>query len=93
MPKQQITTKSVASPIGAYSQGLRAGEFRSRLRQRRRAAQQKDGGRSQLAFQPRRHATGRILTAHFLKSVCLEMGSVASSVTLLISCDASNQGT
>ena len=27
MPKQQITTKSGASPIGAYSQGLRAGNF------------------------------------------------------------------
>jgi 2-iminobutanoate/2-iminopropanoate deaminase len=27
MPKQQITTRSGASPIGAYSQGLRAGDF------------------------------------------------------------------
>ena len=27
MPKQPITTKSGASPIGAYSQGLRAGDF------------------------------------------------------------------
>ena len=27
MPKQQITTTSGASPMGAYSQGLRAGEF------------------------------------------------------------------
>lgn len=27
MPKQQITAKSGASPIGAYSQGLRAGDF------------------------------------------------------------------
>ena len=27
MPKQQITTKSGASPVGAYSQGLRAGNF------------------------------------------------------------------
>jgi len=27
MPKQQITTKSGASPIGAYSQGIRAGDF------------------------------------------------------------------
>jgi 2-iminobutanoate/2-iminopropanoate deaminase len=27
MPKQQITTTSGASPIGAYSQGLRAGDF------------------------------------------------------------------
>ncbi len=27
MPKQQITTKSGASPIGAYSQGVRAGDF------------------------------------------------------------------
>jgi len=27
MPKQQITTKSGASPVGAYSQGLRAGDF------------------------------------------------------------------
>jgi len=27
MPKQQIRTKSGASPIGAYSQGLRAGDF------------------------------------------------------------------
>lgn len=27
MPKQQISTKSGASPIGAYSQGIRAGEF------------------------------------------------------------------
>src|SRR6516165_173619 len=32
-------------------------------------------------------------TAHFLKSVCSEIGSVASSVTLLMSCDSSNQGT
>ena len=27
MPKQQISTKSGASPVGAYSQGLRAGDF------------------------------------------------------------------
>jgi 2-iminobutanoate/2-iminopropanoate deaminase len=27
MPKRQITTKSGASPIGAYSQGLRVGDF------------------------------------------------------------------
>jgi len=27
MPKQQITTKTGASPIGAYSQGLRWGDF------------------------------------------------------------------
>jgi 2-iminobutanoate/2-iminopropanoate deaminase len=27
MPKQQITTNSGAAPIGAYSQGLRAGDF------------------------------------------------------------------
>jgi len=27
MPKRQITTKSGASPVGAYSQGLRAGDF------------------------------------------------------------------
>ena len=27
MPKQQITTTSGASPVGAYSQGLRAGDF------------------------------------------------------------------
>jgi 2-iminobutanoate/2-iminopropanoate deaminase len=27
MPKQQITTQSGASPVGAYSQGLRAGDF------------------------------------------------------------------
>jgi len=27
MPKQQITTKSGASPIGAYSQGLLVGDF------------------------------------------------------------------
>ena len=32
-------------------------------------------------------------TAHFLKSVCSEIGSVASSVTLLISLDSSNHGT
>src|SRR5690606_20321396 len=37
--------------------------------------------------------TGMTLTAHFLKSVCFEIGSVASSVTLLISLLASNQGT
>src|SRR3546814_13725757 len=34
-----------------------------------------------------------ILMAHFLKSVCLENGSVAASVTLLMSWLASNQGT
>src|SRR5690606_15926233 len=34
-----------------------------------------------------------IFTAHFLKSVCSEIGSVASSVTLLMSWLASNQGT
>src|SRR5690606_30668847 len=39
-----------------------------------------------------RHA-GTILTAHFLKSVCFEMGSVASRVTLLMSLLASNHGT
>jgi 2-iminobutanoate/2-iminopropanoate deaminase len=27
MPKQQLTTKTGAQPIGAYSQGLRAGDF------------------------------------------------------------------
>ena len=27
MPKQQITTNTGATPIGAYSQGLRAGDF------------------------------------------------------------------
>ncbi|HEX5839279.1 MAG TPA: Rid family detoxifying hydrolase [Anaerolineales bacterium] len=27
MSKQQITTKSGATPVGAYSQGLRAGDF------------------------------------------------------------------
>ena len=27
MPKEQITTRTGASPIGAYSQGLRAGDF------------------------------------------------------------------
>ena len=27
MPKQQISTNSGASPVGAYSQGLRAGDF------------------------------------------------------------------
>jgi 2-iminobutanoate/2-iminopropanoate deaminase len=27
MPKQQITTTTGASPMGAYSQGLRAGDF------------------------------------------------------------------
>ena len=27
MPKQQISTRSGASPIGAYSQGLRVGDF------------------------------------------------------------------
>ena len=32
-------------------------------------------------------------TAHFLKSVCFEIGSVASSVTLLMSWLASKQGT
>src|SRR6476469_9751993 len=36
---------------------------------------------------------GTILTAHFLKSVCLDIGSVASSVVLLMSWLASNHGT
>lgn len=27
MPKQQITTRSGATPVGAYSQGLRVGDF------------------------------------------------------------------
>ena len=27
MPKQQITTRSGASPVGPYSQGLRVGDF------------------------------------------------------------------
>ena len=27
MPKQQISTKTGASPVGAYSQGLRVGDF------------------------------------------------------------------
>ena len=27
MPKQQITTRAGAAPVGAYSQGLRAGDF------------------------------------------------------------------
>ena len=42
---------------------------------------------------PLSQAAETILTAHFLKSVCLEMGSVASSVTLLINWLASNHGT
>src|SRR5581483_1777560 len=37
--------------------------------------------------------TRSMRTAHFLKSVCSEIGSVASSVTLLISLDSSNHGT
>src|SRR5690606_8233791 len=37
--------------------------------------------------------TETIFSSDFLWSVCLEIGSVASSVTLLMSCDASNQGT
>src|SRR4029079_7380277 len=36
---------------------------------------------------------GTTLTAHFLKSVCFEIGSVASSVTLLMSWLASKNGT
>src|SRR6185312_13895499 len=40
------------------------------------------------------HPTMRsTLTAHFLKSVCSEIGSVASSVTLFMSWLSSNQGT
>src|SRR3546814_3315747 len=42
---------------------------------------------------PPHHTALTILTAHFLKSVCFEIGSVASSVTLLMSWLASNQGT
>src|SRR4051795_10040994 len=42
----------------------------------------------------RDHAgTFSVLTAHFLKSVCSEIGSVASSVTLLMSWLSSNHGT
>src|SRR5262249_59107633 len=37
--------------------------------------------------------TRSMRTAHFLKSVCRDMGSVASSVTLLISWLSSNHGT
>ena len=43
---------------------------------------------------PRNNAqTETILTAHFLKSVCFDIGSVASSVALLMSWLASNHGT
>ena len=40
-----------------------------------------------------RRGRGTTLTAHFLKSVCFEIGSVASSVTLLMSWLASKKGT
>src|SRR5690606_14002368 len=57
-------------------------------REHDRAAEDGTGKR-----QTKRRHTGTILTAHFLKSVCLEIGSVASSVVLLMSWLASNQGT
>src|SRR5690606_16674518 len=42
---------------------------------------------------PAHDVTFSMRIAHFLKSVCFEMGSVASSVTLLMRRPSSNQGT
>src|SRR5690606_33163550 len=70
----------------------RPGQLRHRLcHNHRRHEQGGEGCRN--SNRAAAHATGTILTAHFLKSVCLEMGSVASSVTLLINWLASNHGT
>src|SRR6266542_4001214 len=49
-----------------------------------------DGGSLQALTLPHALVT---LTAHFLKSVCLEIGHVASSVTLLMKTPSSNHGT
>jgi hypothetical protein len=62
---------------------------------RKRAGAGCDGASENRDFQVPDHDryTFSMRTAHFLKSVCSESGSVASNVTLLISFDSSNQGT
>src|SRR5262245_4232434 len=74
----------------------RDGPAQSRLRLREEAggAERERGGESSESdvLAHGRH-TFSILQAHFLKSVCNEIGSVASSVTLLMSWPSSNQGT
>src|SRR5581483_7457262 len=73
-----------------------------RLRRERAGAgrdrgRKEDDRRCSARFADRALLQGRytfsMRTAHFLKSACSEIGSVASSVTLLMSLDSSNQGT
>src|SRR6185312_7883468 len=64
-----------------------SGRHGARYKQQRAAQQGAGEG------ERKRAQTGTTLTAHFLKSVCLEIGSVASSVALLMSWLASNHGT
>src|SRR5690606_4190926 len=70
-------------------------DLRGIARGRQGAGEEHEAGRVEPGAEGagRRAQTGTTLTAHFLKSVCLEMGSVASSVALLMSWLASNQGT
>src|SRR5690606_14327930 len=77
----------------AAKAGAQSRSGRILLRERWRGQhERRDGEDDAHHALPPDSATGTILTAHFLKSVCREIGSVASSVTLLMSCDASNQG-
>ena len=73
----------------------RSGTGQSRNIRQRRGERREDERAAERCDQKlggRPHA-GTILTAHFLKSVCFEIGSVASRVALLMSWLASNQGT
>ena len=50
------------------------------------------GGRAARTAARRAVATFETFTAHFLKSVCFEIGHVASRATLLMRIDSSNHG-
>src|SRR5262249_43973897 len=68
-------------------------------RRKRRGGEQRERGEQGGAAMAAMAVHGRppqaraMRTAHFLKSVCSEIGSVASSVTLLMSWLSSNHGT
>ena len=91
--------------VGDRTRKRRRGNFLHRLRAtghsrhdlrsilcRKRSATTTSARPAGAGNRPRNNAqTETILTAHFLKSVCFDIGSVASSVALLMSWLASNQ--
>src|SRR5690606_21187231 len=70
----------------------RAGRLARRLLMLRSARREAHGDDQRQQRRDPFHAI-TTLTAHFLKSVCFDIGQVASSVVLLMSCAASNHGT